>query len=674
MDRPRRPLLASVPLLPVALCLMAGITTGSFCARYWIYGAAIMAALCFIGLWKKQSMLVLMAVSVVAGMLTTDVHTPPEVDVTGREAVFTGVARSVKRYDFSQWVTLELTCGSGGRIWLRLHAALPAIEVGDTLQFVSVLETVDREPRFPGEFIPGRQARREGVTAVAELIPDGCAESHASLNVIKPDHPGISVWMSRQRERFIDAIYESGISAPSAAFLTAVLTGESSYLDYDLKATFATAGIAHILALSGMHVSVIAFMVSLLFFPLGLAGKRRMAMALTIFVLWSYAFMTGLSPSVFRAVVMATVVFGGIMLRRDSSPLNSLCLAAIVILLFSPDELFSPGFQLSFAAVAAIIMFAFELTPGWKMPVILLLIWQRMAVCISAVAGTAAISAWHFHQVPVYFIPANIPAALLLPCLMGGEIFLIFMNAIGIQPEWLVGFVDTGYAWLAETTGFISSLSGASLHAIVFPWWLLVTYYAGLVAAWLSLKLRNDFWGIMAGILFLFTFAAYMLMPPFYPRAEAYVVEYPYATVIVAREGNRCVLLSDAPPSQYGRVEKEMGRTLRDFANMRGAVLEPVNTVIKGQEIFAVGNVWCFRDKVVVLVGLRRELEPVPVRPSYALVSGRYYGSMEDVKEIIDPDTIVLAPSLNEKQMRRYMAELDTMGMPFRIGLPGTLL
>ena len=73
-------------------------------------------------------------------------------------------------------------------------------------------------------------------------------------------------------------------------------------------------------------------------------------------------------------------------------------------------------------------------------------------------------------------------------------------------------------------------------------------------------------------------------------------------------------------------------------------------------------------------MGLRRELEPVPVRPSYALVSGWYYGSMEDVKEIIDPDTIVLAPSLNEKQMRRYMAELDTMGMPFRIGLPGTLL
>ncbi len=677
MNSPRRPLLASMPVFPIALGLMAGIVVGSVWPNYLIYGAALMAALCILGILFKCSRLVLAGASVAVGMLTVEVHTPLELNVTGEAGVYTGVTVRVKRYDFSQRITLRLVCDpevSGGMIWLRLNAGVPAIEMGDTLRFASVLEPLGKVRHYPGEFVPGIYASREGVTAMATLMTDDSASCPHGLEVTKPKSAGMSGWMSRQRERFMDAIYGSGIDSSSAAFLTAVLTGESSYLDDELRAVFATAGTAHILALSGMHVAVIAFMASLLMFPLRLMGKRRMAMASTIAILWFYALLTGLSPSVFRAVVMATVVFGGMIMRRDSSPMNSLCLAAVVILLFRPNELFSAGFQLSFVAVAAIVMFAFELRPGWKMALPVRVAWEWVAVCVSAVAGTAAISAWHFHLIPVYFILANIPAALILPVLMIGEMSLILANAIGLSPEWLVMFIDTGYSWLAGITGFIASLSGASLKSVVFPWWMIATYYGGLLALWLALRWRSRFWGISGGILLAFTVVAYFQTPPPYPRSEAYVVEYPYATVIVAREEGRCVLLSDAPPSQYDKINDLMSSRLKDFTEIRGVPLEPVNTVLRGKDIYAVGKVWCFRDKVVVPVGLRRDLSPVPVHPCYALISGRYYGSMAEVKETLDPDTIVLAPSLSQQQMQRYKAELDTLGLPFRVGLPVRLL
>ena len=82
MDRSRHPLLASMPLLPVTLALVAGIAVVSLIYPYTIYGVAIMAALCVFGIWRKRVVLSLVSAAVVAGMVTTEIHTPPGVVIT----------------------------------------------------------------------------------------------------------------------------------------------------------------------------------------------------------------------------------------------------------------------------------------------------------------------------------------------------------------------------------------------------------------------------------------------------------------------------------------------------------------------------------------------------------------------------------------------------------------
>lgn len=666
-----------MPLLPVTLALVAGIAVVSLIHPYMIYGVAVMAALCVFGIWRKRVVLSLVSAAAVAGMVTTEIHTTPGVVITGERTVYAGVAVSVKRYDFSQRVTVRLTGdaeAANGCIWLYINSSLPAVEQGDTLRFAAVLEPVDVRESFPGEFPLERRAWQEGVTASAALYPDGSGHVCSAIDVKKPVSPGAAEWFGRQRDRLVDAVYSSGINSSSAAFMAAVLTGDASYLDYGLRNMFAVAGVAHVLALSGMHVAVIAFLMSLVFFPLRLAGARRGALVATAVALWFYAFVTGLSPSVVRAVIMATVVLCGMIFRRDSSPLNSLCLAAVIILLFRPYDLFAPGFQLSFLAVAAIVMFAFGVVPDRRMAPPLRAVLQWVAVCVSAVAGTAAVSAFYFHQVPVYFLLANIPAGLLLPLLMGGEIILLAADAAGMAPDWLVSFIDTCYGWLEWLTCRIGSLPGASVRGVAFSRWLLVPYYAALSLAWIALKWRSRVWGMAAALLAMFTLAAYLLMPPLYPSTEAYQMKYRYATVILAREGERCVLLTDAPPSQYGKVETAMKREVKAFTDSRGLEMEPVNSVIRGCEIYADRKLWCFRNLTIAPVGLRGELSPLPVRPRYALVGSRYYGSMAGVWETLRPDTIVLSTSLAEKQMARYRAEVEAGGIPFRIGLPAKLL
>jgi len=119
-------------------------------------------------------------------------------------------------------------------------------------------------------------------------------------------------------------------------------------------------GTAHILAISGMHIGVIAaiFMFTFKMLPM----DRRFRLGMTAILLIGYALMTGGRPSVIRATIMAVVLLGGYMFERESDSINLLGLAAFILLLMNPFYLFDVGFQLSFVCVGAIFMSM----GGWK--------------------------------------------------------------------------------------------------------------------------------------------------------------------------------------------------------------------------------------------------------------------------------------------------------------------
>ncbi len=143
---------------------------------------------------------------------------------------------------------------------------------------------------------------------------------------------------------------------PQTVLLEGILLGERGGIPPDLKEPFTQTGTVHILAISGLHVGLVIMIFFVLFRAMRIPRKLRVIF--TLIVLIAYALVTGGRPPVIRASVIAAAVLIGMIVNRESDLLNSLSLAALVILALNPLELFDSGFQLSFAAVLAIIALA----------------------------------------------------------------------------------------------------------------------------------------------------------------------------------------------------------------------------------------------------------------------------------------------------------------------------
>ena len=214
----------------------------------------------------------------------------------------------------------------------------------------------------------------------------------------------------------------------SLQVISALTQGYRKELSAETRSYFASTGAMHVLAVSGLHVGMIFLFLSNL-----LAFLKRYRFGALFFVLsigsllWFYALLTGLSPSVLRATVMFSFILIGNSLRRPTSIYNSIAASAFLLLLFNPKMIFEVGFQLSYAAVISIVFF-FPRLEKLLTPRSFLFrkIWQLTCVSIAAQFGTVALSVFYFHQFPLFFWLSNllvIPAAYLI---LGGT-FLFFL-------------------------------------------------------------------------------------------------------------------------------------------------------------------------------------------------------------------------------------------------------
>lgn len=225
------------------------------------------------------------------------------------------------------------------------------------------------------------------------------------------------------------------------AIVSALLLGIKGQLDPEIKSAYAAAGAMHVLAVSGLHVSIIYFILTWAFksIPAG-DFKRLVVPTVSIVALWLFALLTGFSPSILRAVSMFSIIIYAKILDRKSHIFNSLAFSAFVLLLYDPSFLFNIGFQLSFLAVAGIVYLyprCYQLitVPTW----IGNHIWQLTCVSVAAQIATFPLSLYYFHQFPSYFLFTNL---VVIPAAYGIMILGIMMLMLGSLTNWI--------GWLLE--------------------------------------------------------------------------------------------------------------------------------------------------------------------------------------------------------------------------------
>lgn len=268
------------------------------------------------------------------------------------------------------------------------------------------------------------------------------------------------------------------------AILIALLIGVKDYLDDDVQKAYSSAGAMHVLAVSGLHVGILYSLLLILFKRWKDLRAGKIAFLLTsICVIWIYALVTGFSPSVMRAVTMFTIIIISGAFHRKANIFNTLGIAAIVLILYDPNMIYSVGFQLSFAAVIGIVIFQprLERMMHFRYQWINYL-WSITCVSVAAQLATFPLTLYYFHQFPTYFLVSNlvvIPAAVVM--LMGGMIMLA-AGAVWPLLGAGIGFLLEHFVWLInELIAMIQFLPYPIFDWLYFDLWEVWLVYAAIL-------------------------------------------------------------------------------------------------------------------------------------------------------------------------------------------------
>jgi len=217
----------------------------------------------------------------------------------------------------------------------------------------------------------------------------------------------------------------------------ALLIGYKDDLDKTLTRSYSNTGVVHVIAISGLHLGLIYWLLTLLFRPFQKYGRlKRFRPFFILSGLWLFCFLAGAHPSVVRAAVMFTCLVTADSIDRRASVFNSLALSAFILLCINPYWLWEAGFQLSYAALTGILLFSRPVSNWFYFKNrFLSYIWKLNAVTLAAQVFTIPVSIYHFHQFPNYFLFTNIIAVPLASLVLMGEIFLCLVSFIPFIAE-----------------------------------------------------------------------------------------------------------------------------------------------------------------------------------------------------------------------------------------------
>ncbi len=315
------------------------------------------------------------------------------------------------------------------------------------------------------------------------------------LRSIRYSHENIR----RQIRDFIN----STLSKEHAAIYRALLIGDRSAISKDRLEAFKASGVIHILAISGLHLSLVASALFLLFYWLARRSSflllhyscKKIALLATIPPLCAYTLLAGAQTPVLRSLIMVLVFILAFCVQRQRSPFTTLSFAALLILIFNPLSLFTASFQLSFAAVASLILILPRLvsiiqtaaeteatSPALFFRKILHWLFAALLVSIAATIGTAPLLLRTFNRISTVGSIANLLLEPLL-CLWSlpfGLLSIIFLGSAPSVAEALLTLGDTGITAAISVTNFFTSFAISTLWFATPSIPLIICYYASL--------------------------------------------------------------------------------------------------------------------------------------------------------------------------------------------------
>lgn len=311
------------------------------------------------------------------------------------------------------------------------------LKAGQTIVFKTVIDTL-KAPKNPFGFDYSSYLAKNGIQGSIYLRSN---EWEIADNKTK----GVKQHALNVRQTLVMQLKKVGLEGNELGLASTLVLGYKNNIDAEIKQAYMSAGAMHVLAVSGMHVGIIFIVLNTITSLFIKKQFFRLKHLIIIVALWTYAFITGLSPSVMRATVMFTFVLIGKMVNKNISIYNSLAASAFFLLLYNPQLLFNAGFQLSYAAVIGIVFFQpriVNLIPKAQNNKITKYIWELTAVSIAAQIATFPFCIYYFERTPTYFWLSNIIVS-------PGAAIMIFLT--------LLLLITSPFTCITKVIGYITS-------------------------------------------------------------------------------------------------------------------------------------------------------------------------------------------------------------------------
>ncbi|MDX2001658.1 MAG: ComEC/Rec2 family competence protein [Chitinophagales bacterium] len=377
-------------------------------------------------------------------------------------------------------------------VYLPIDSKATALKYGDALWLTSMIKETEM-PANPHEFNYRQYISFKNIYHQTYAYPQ-----QWKLVDTGEGNPLLQLVFSLRDK--CQSVFSYWLNTSSSALVSSLVIGNRDMLNDDMVKAYAATGTIHILSVSGLHVGIVYGIFHWIFGFLGNTVKaKRLRLALILLLLWIYAGLSGLSPSALRATVMFSFVLIGRNLERPVNTFNSLAASAFFLLVIDPYLIMDIGFQLSYLAVAGILLLYPKVEKllyfEWK-PV--KWVWQSIVLSITATVATLPLTIYYFHQIPLLSIPANlivVPASFVL--LILGVVLLVFSPIyilsfyVAIMINYLVRAMNWCIAWFSQqpdavyggihySFGQVLALFAAIAFGVAFlyfwrPKWLLLS-------------------------------------------------------------------------------------------------------------------------------------------------------------------------------------------------------
>jgi len=547
-------------------------------------------------------------------------------------------------------------------IYLAKDSLAKMLVYGDVLKINTRLSEIN-PPQNPHEFNYRKYLKNRNIYHQAYLNKDAWQIiDHKQANPIK-------YYALKIRQHLLSTLKSSNLSESEFAVAAAILLGQDEILDDETRQDYSGSGAIHVLCVSGLHVGIIFLAFNLILSFLKKKGAQKLIKTLLLILfIWSYALITGISPSVLRASVMLSFIIVGEAFNKKGNIYNSIATSAFLLLLINPLMIMEVGFQLSYAAVIGIV----SLYPLIKKQLyhpnhIIDKILSILIVSVAAQLGTFPIAIYYFHQFPVYFLFTNLVVILLATLIINIGFLYLLLSSIPLISFCFQFIFKMTISFMNKYVAFIESLPGSTMKGLVLSFLMMLIIYLLIIGITQSILQKSKSWfvlGLLSIIILGFGFSYKNISQLWQHKMIVYKIQG-YSAIEFQQGKKNFVMLDSALIIDQQKINYHLTTNWWYSGISQPQIVSFDENKDPSIQLIKHGDLFFFQNHTFLRISKDNDdaLKKLQIPVDYLIISNNPNISMEKLQSNFSPKLIILDSSNSNYFTQKLVQEAEKIGV-----------